>query len=335
MKLLVTGASGFIGSNFVRYMAQKYPDYDFVLVDKLTYASGEGGFSNSNIEDLIDGKRIRFIEADICDKDSMMDAAYMCHAIVNFAAESHVGRAQVSGKKHLMSNDVGAVAVGEVACAYGIRLVHISTDEVYGDILEGSFDETTQFNPKNRYAGSKAAAEMNLNALKYPPHNLDLIITRSANNYGKYQSQEKFVHIIAESIAKNRPIPVHGEGREVREWLWVIDNCKAVDIALHFGVAGQAYNISSHQELSNRALAEMAIARFGGRLAFIPNRPGNDRRYSISTSKIESLGWTPEAVGEKFKETMIETIQYYIEAHKYSGKIEGFIKSPLQLSAQV
>lgn len=316
MKLLVTGALGFIGSNFVRYMADKYPDYDFILVDKKTYASGEEGFSDSNIKDLIDGKRVRFIEADICDKDAMMDAAYMCHAIVNFAAESHVGRAQVNGMKHLMSNDVGAVTIGEVASAYGVRLVHISTDEVYGDILEGSFKEETQFNPKNRYAGSKAAAEMNLRALTFPPHNLDLVITRSANNYGKYQSQEKFVHIIAESIAKSRPIPVHGRGEEIREWLWVIDNCTAIDLALHEGKSGEAYNISSHQELSNKALAELAVTHFGGRIEYVPNRPGNDRRYSIHTGKIEELGWTPYAVGGKFKETMLETIDYYVRKHR-------------------
>lgn len=316
MKILVTGSAGFIGSNFVRYMAGKYPDYDFILVDKLTYASGEGGFANSNIADLIDGKRIRFIRADICDKEAMLDAAYMCHAIVNFAAESHVGRAQVNGMRHLMSNDVGAAIIGEVACAYNIRLVHISTDEVYGDILEGSFLEDKQFNPKNRYAGAKAAGEMNLRALTYPPHNLDLVITRSANNYGKYQSQEKFVHIIAESIAKNRPVPVHGEGKEIREWLWVEDNCAAIDIALHRGKSGEAYNISSHQELSNRALAEMAVKHFGGRIGFVSNRAGNDRRYSVDTKKIEALGWSPFAVGDNFKKTMLETIEYYIAKHR-------------------
>ena len=217
MKILVSGGLGFIGSNFVRYMHSKYPDYDFVVVDKKTYAAGEEGFSDSNIRDIIDGKRVRLIQADICDKDAMYDAAYMCHAIVNFAAESHVGRAMVSGKRHLLSNDIGAATLGEVAADYHIRLVHISTDEVYGDILEGSFNENQQFNPRNRYAGSKAAAEMNLRALTHSPHNLDLVITRSANNYGKYQSQEKFTHIIAESIAKGRPVPVHGEGTEIRE----------------------------------------------------------------------------------------------------------------------
>ena len=129
----------------------------------------------------------------------MYDDLYMCHTVVNFAAESHVGRAMVNGKRHVLSNDIGATVIGEVAADYHMRMVHISTDEVYGDILEGSFREDMQFNPKNRYAGSKAAGEMNLNALKYPPHNLDLVITRSANNFGIYQSQEKFVHIIAEN----------------------------------------------------------------------------------------------------------------------------------------
>jgi len=298
-----------------------------VLIDKLTYASGEGGFSTSNISDLIDGRRVKFFQHDICSKEDMFDDLYMCHCVVNFAAESHVGRAMVNGQRHLLSNDIGATVVGEVAAAYNMRMVQISTDEVYGDILEGSFSENQQFNPRNRYAASKAAAEMNLNALKFLPHNLDLVITRSANNYGKYQSQEKFTHIIAESIAKERPIPVHGEGKECREWLYVLDNCAAIDAVLHDGKSGESYNISSHQELSNKDLAEMACRRFGGQIQFIPNRPGNDRRYAISTTKIETLGWKPEAIGPAFEETMLATIEYYMKRHKRS------VLSPLAISS--
>lgn len=321
MKIAITGAAGFIGSNFARYMIGKYPDYDFVLIDKLTYASGENGFSTENIDDLIDGRKVKFFQHDICNKEDMYDDLYMCHAVVNFAAESHVGRAMVSGNRHIHSNDLGAITLGEVACDYHMRMVHISTDEVYGDILEGSFSEDKQFNPKNRYAASKAAGEMNLRALTFPPHNLDLVITRSANNYGKYQSQEKFTHIIAESIAKHRPIPVHGEGKEIREWLYVMDNCSAIDMVLHKGEKGKAYNISSHQEMSNKELAELAISRFGGEISFVQNRPGNDRRYSIDTSAIESLGWEASATGEEFKRTMLETIEHYISRHR-------LVKSP-------
>lgn len=296
-------------------MVEKYPDYDFVLIDKLTYASGENGFSYENIADLIDGRRVKFFQHDICNKDDMYDDLYLCNAVVNFAAESHVGRAMVSGKRHLLSNDFGAVTVGEVAADYHIRMVHISTDEVYGDILEGDFKENQQFNPRNRYAGSKAAAEMNLRALTHEPHNLDLVITRSANNYGKYQSQEKFVHVIAESIAKNRPIPLHGKGTERREWLHVLDNCAAIDLVLHKGLRGESYNISSHCELSNLELANLATSHYGGSITFVQNRPGNDRRYSISTEKIEALGWKPKAVGVEFNKAMIDTIGYYIKRY--------------------
>ena len=316
MKIAITGACGFIGSNFAHYMVKKYPDYDFVLIDKLTYASGENGFSDENIRGLVDGRRVKLFKHDISDKDDMYDDLYMCHTVVNFAAESHVGRAMVNGKRHINSNDIGATVIGEVASDYHIRMVHISTDEVYGDIVDGSFREDMQFNPKNRYAGSKAAAEMNLNALKYPPHNLDLVITRSANNFGIYQSQEKFVHIIAECIAKNRPIPVHGEGKEIREWLWVIDNCSAIDLILHKGISGESYNISSHAELSNKELAELAVSKFGGAIQYVENRPGNDRRYSIDTSKIEALGWKPYAVGDNFLAVMTEIIDYYITKHR-------------------
>lgn len=317
-------------------MALKHPDYDFHLIDKLTYASGEEGFSTSNIQDLIDANPDRFkvFKHDICDKDSLYDSLYLCDAVINFAAESHVGRAMVSGSRHLMSNDIGSVTVGEVCADYHIRLVHISTDEVYGDIVDGSFSEAQQFNPKNRYAGSKAAGEMNLRALIYPPHNLDLVITRSANNYGKYQSQEKFVHVIAEAIAKNRPVPVHGEGKEIREWLWVMDNCSAIDIALHSGVSGEAYNVSSHQEMSNADLAKLAVQEFGGEIRFVENRPGNDRRYSIDTSKIESLGWKPEAVGDEFKKVMLDTIRYYIDKYrKIPADIERFELPKVAISA--
>lgn len=317
-KIAVTGAFGFIGSNFVRYMAKKYPDMDFVLIDKLTYAASERGYSTDNLQDLLDGDnlRFRFVKADICDKEAMYDALYMCDAVVNFAAESHVGRAMVTGNRHLQSNDFGAVTIGEVACDYHMRMVHISTDEVYGDLLEGSFSEQIQFNPRNRYAASKAAAEMNLRALTFQPHNLDLVITRSANNFGIYQSQEKYVHVIAECIAKNRPITVHGEGKEVREWLYVIDNCAAIDIVLHEGTAGEAYNISSHNEVSNVDLAKLAIKYFGGEIRFVPNRPGNDRRYSIDTTKIEKLGWKATAVGEAFEPIMVDVMRYYVNKHK-------------------
>jgi dTDP-glucose 4,6-dehydratase len=317
MKIAITGAAGFIASNFIYYMVEKYPDYDFVFVDKLTYAAGEKGYCWENIEQFRNNPRFRFVQADICDKDALYDAFYMCNAVINFAAESHVGRAMVSGKKHLMSNDIGATNVAEVAMDYHMRMVHISTDEVYGDILEGSFREDIQFNPRNRYAGSKAAAEMNLRPFIYPPHNLDLVITRSANNFGKFQSQEKFVHVISECIAKNRPITIHGEGKEVREWLWVMDNCSAIDLVLHKGITGEAYNISSHQEVTNLDLAKMAVEAFGGEIKFIPNRPGNDRRYSIDTTKIETLGWKPEAVGERFKPIMLDAMEYYIKKYKH------------------
>ena len=316
MRIAVTGAAGFIGSNFIDYMADKYPDYDFVLIDKLTYAASEGGYSWANVSRYKNDLRFRFVQADITDKEAMYDALYMCHAVVNFAAESHVGRAMVNGKRHLFSNDIGAVTIAEVATDYHMRMVHISTDEVYGDILDGSFREDIQFNPRNRYAGSKAAAEMNLRPFLYPPHNLDLVITRSANNFGKYQSQEKFVHVIAECISKNRPITIHGEGKETREWLWVIDNCAGIDLILHKGIKGEAYNISSHQEVSNLDLAKLAIKHFGGEIKFIPNRPGNDRRYSIDTKKIEDLGWKPEAIKEKFEPIMVETLKYYIDKYK-------------------
>lgn len=316
MRLAITGAAGFIGSNFVYYMAEKHPDYDFILIDKLTYAASERGYSWENLQMFEEDYRFRFVTADINDKEAMYDALYMCNAVVNFAAESHVGRAMVNGERHILSNDLGAVTVAEVACAYSSRFLHVSTDEVYGDILEGSFREDIQFNPRNRYAGSKAAAEMNLRPFIYPPHNLDLVITRSANNFGKFQSQEKFVHVIAECIAKNRPIPIHGEGKEIREWLWVEDNCAAIDLILHEGKKGEAYNISSHQEVSNLDLAKLAVKHFGGKIKFVPNRPGNDRRYSIDTRKIDRLGWKPRATGKNFEKVMLECMGYYIQKYQ-------------------
>lgn len=311
MRIAITGGCGFIGSNFVRYMAEKYLDYDLVVIDKLTYAA-----DLNNIKDLIDSKRIRFFEHDITNEEDMFDDLYMCHAVVNFAAESHVGRAIVKSNRHIRSNVIGAATIAEIATNYHMRMVQISTDEVYGEIKEGSFNENYPLHPRNRYAGSKAAAEVFTYSFLSPPHNLDIVYTRSANNFGKYQSQEKFTHVIAESIAKNRPIPLHGEGKEIRDWLWVIDNCKAIDLVLHLGATGEFYNISAHNELSNDSLAEMAIRNFGGKIKLMENRPGNDYRYSLDTNKIEMLGWEPEAKGMAFEPYMVDTLKWYIEKYK-------------------
>src|SRR3990167_3642036 len=319
MKIVCTGAAGFIGSNFVHYMAGKHPDYDFVLVDKLTYAAGEAGYSWENLEKFRGDKRFRFVEADICDEEAMFDALYMGNAVINFAAESHVGRAIVKSARHIRSNILGAANIAEVATNYHMRMIHISTDEVYGEIKTKSFDENSPLRPQNRYASAKAAAEALLYGYKFPPHNLDILYTRSANNFGKYQSQEKFTHVIAESIAKGRPIPVHGRGTEVRDWLYVMDNCSAIDAVLHKGKQGEFYNISAHNEKSNADLAKLAIKHFGGSIKFVPNRPGNDARYSISTKKIEKLGWKPEAAGKDFEKYMLETMDYYIKGYKHAS----------------
>lgn len=320
MRLAITGAAGFIGSNFVYYMADKYTDYDFILIDKLTYASGLRGYSWENVEVFRQNPRFRFIKADICDREAMLDALYMCDAVVNFAAESHVGRAMVDPERHIKSNIIGASTVAEVATNYHMRMVQISTDEVYGAITTGSFDEASDLKPQNRYAGSKAAAEKFTYSFMFPPHNLDIVYTRSANNFGKFQSQEKFTHIIAESLAKNRPIPVHGEGKEVRDWLYVMDNCQAIDLALHYGKTGEFYNISAHNELTNAALAELAVSKFGGAIKYSPNRPGNDARYSVNTRKIEQLGFKPLATGNRFESYIVETIGWYIDHYKKGAK---------------
>ena len=321
MRIVVSGAAGFIASNFVHYMANKYQDYDFVLIDKLTYASGLRGFSWENVEQYRNNPRFKFVEADICDEEAMFDALYMCDAVVNFAAESHVGRAIVKSSRHIKSNIIGAATIAEVATNYHMRMVHISTDEVYGEIKSGSFPESSPLRPQNRYAGSKAAAEVFTYSFLFPPHNLDIVYTRSSNNFGKYQSQEKFTHIIAESIAKNRSIPIHGEGKEIRDWLWVIDNCSAIDLVLHHGKAGEFYNVSTHNELSNFALARLAVKHFGGNIKFIGNRPGNDTRYALDTNKLEGLGWKPEAIGERFEKEMVATLQWYIDKYKNSYSV--------------
>lgn len=318
MKIGITGSAGFIGSNFVHYMAEKYPNYDFVLIDKLTYAAGERGFSWENLEKLKNNPKFKFFTDDIANEEAMFDALYMCNAVINFAAESHVGRAIVKSNRHVHSNIIGAGVIAEVATNYNMRMVHISTDEVYGEVESGFFGENDRLLPKNRYSGSKAAAEVFTYSYLFPPHNLDILYTRSANNFGKFQSQEKYVHVIAESIAKNRPIPVHGEGKEFRDWLWVLDNCSAIDLVLHKGKTGEFYNVSAHNEMSNLQLAEFAIKHFGGEINFIKNRPGNDVRYALSTKKLEDLGWKSECCHAKgtFEPKMIETIRYYVDKYK-------------------
>ena len=227
-----------------------------------------------------------------------------------------MGRAIVRSNRHIQSNIIGAATIAEVSTNYHMRMVQISTDEVYGEINKGSFGEGARLSPQNRYAGSKAAAEVFTYSFLYSPHNLDIVYTRSANNFGRYQSQEKFTHVIAECIAKNRPIPIHGKGAEVRDWLWVLDNCSAIDLVLHKGVRGSFYNISAKNELSNLQLAKMALNNFVGTVKFIQNRPGNDARYSLSKQKIKRLGWEPKAQGKQFEPIMIETIEWYVDHYK-------------------
>ena len=304
MKILVTGGAGFIGSNFVHYMLKEHPDYEIVVLDKLTYAGRK-----ENLQDIWD--KIIFLKGDITKKEDVEKAAKDCDCIVNFAAETHVDRSILEAGTFVLTDVLGVYNLLETVREFNIpRFVQISTDEVYGHILKGSFKETDKLNPRNPYSASKAGAELLCRAY-FETYGLHVIITRSSNNYGPYQHPEKLIPKTIIHALLNKPIPVYGTGENVRDWLYVEDNCEAIDIVLHKGKSGEIYNIAANQELENIQVVKTILKltdKPESLIRFVKDRPGHDLRYSLRTEKIQELGWKPET---KFKVGIKKTLQWY------------------------
>ncbi|MEM0192175.1 MAG: dTDP-glucose 4,6-dehydratase [Candidatus Korarchaeum sp.] len=307
MRLLVTGGCGFMGSNFIRYMLGKYRDVHIVNVDKLSYGS--------NVENLrgIDEKRYEFVKGDIADRSLMEKLVSKVDAVVNFAAESHVDRSIADPYPFLRSNVEGTLSILEALRSRGeVRMVHISTDEVYGDILSGSFKEGDRLRPSSPYSASKAAADMFCLAY-HRTFNSDVIIIRPTNNFGPYQYPEKLIPKTIIRAMLGLRIPIYGSGRNVRDWLYVLDTCEAIDLVLRKGEAGEIYNLSAGNELENIEVVRriLKVMKKGEDLMeFVEDRPGHDVRYSLDSTKIRELGWEPK---HEFDEALRDTVEWYVE----------------------
>lgn len=315
MKVLITGGAGFIGSNFVHYMLERHPDCKIVVLDKLTYAG-----RRENLEDVAD--KIVFVRGDICNKEDVKKAMKGCSAVFNFAAETHVDRSIIEAGTFVRTDILGAYTLLEEARKLKIkRFVQISTDEVYGSIKKGSFKETDVLNPSSPYSASKAGADMLIMAY-YKTYGLPVLITRSSNNFGPYQYPEKLIPVLILNALQNKHLPIYGDGRNVRDWLYVKDNCEAIDIIFQKGKAGEIYNIASREEKMNIEIASFILKELkkpSTLIKFVKDRLGHDFRYSISIEKIKRLGWEPKY---KFENAMQETIEWYCNNEGWWRKIK-------------
>jgi dTDP-glucose 4,6-dehydratase len=305
MKLFVTGGAGFIGSNYVRHVLASTDD-EVTVFDALTYAG-----NLDSLRDVEDDPRYRFVKGDITDREAVTEAMNGHQAVVHFAAESHVDRSIVSPDEFVRTNCDGTNVVMDVARRVEVdRVVHISTDEVYGSIEEGSFTETDRLSPRSPYSASKAGSD--LIALSYvATYGLPVVVTRSSNNFGPYQYPEKVIPLFVTNLLDGLRVPLYGDGMNVRDWCYVDDNCAAVDLVLREGAVGEIYNVGAGNELPNRELTDRILAHFGAgeeMVEYVTDRLGHDRRYSIDTSKVEALGWRPQ---RRLEEALEATVSWY------------------------
>lgn len=319
MRLLITGGAGFIGSNFVRSIASKYPHYEIINLDKLTYAG-----DLSNLADL-DHAKYTFVKGDITDRKLVDTLAEKTDMIVNFAAETHVDNSIKDATPFLQSNVIGTQVLIEAALKHKhTRFLQISTDEVYGDIEEGQFTEESALKPSSPYSASKAAGDMLVMAA-IRTYGLPAMISRCSNNYGPYQYPEKLVPFFIKKLLNGEKVPVYGNGSNIRDWLYVEDHCQAVDLILHRGKVGEIYNVGANNEHSNLEVTKKMIQLLGlseDRIEFVKDRPGHDIRYAIDASKLRNeLGWEPEV---DFETGFRDTVEWY--KAKFSDKLKVSIE---------
>jgi len=317
---LVTGGAGFIGSNFVRYMLKRYPDYKVVVYDKLTYAG-----NLDNLRDVEDDPRYAFVRGDICDAEAVerVMREHEIDAIVNFAAESHVDRSIMEPGSFIRTDVYGTYVLLEATRKFGLeRMVQVSTDEVYGSIERGSFKETDPLSPSSPYSASKAGGDHMAHAF-HVTFGTPVIITRGSNTFGPYQYPEKVIPLFITNAIDDLPLPLYGDGLNVRDWIYVLDHCEAIDVALHRGAPGEIYNIGAGNELPNVELTKLILKLLGkpeSLIQYVKDRPGHDRRYSLDCAKIRALGWQPR---HRFEEALAETVQWYVENQWWWRKIKS------------
>lgn len=307
MRLFITGGAGFIGSNFVRHIIDATDD-SVTVFDALTYAG-----NRATLAELEDSNRFRFVRGDIRDREAVAAAMEGHDAVVHFAAESHVDRSLLDPDVFIRTNCLGTNVVCDAAVTAAVeRFVHISTDEVYGSIAEGSFFETDILSPRSPYSASKAGSD--LIALAYhETHGLPVVVTRSSNQYGPYQFPEKLIPFFVTKLLGGQKVPLYGDGLNVRDWLFVRDNCAAVDLVLREGSVGEVYNIGAGNELTNREITDLLLGILGkdeSWVEYVDDRLGHDRRYSIDASKVAALGWSPRT---PFAEGLEQTVRFYLD----------------------
>jgi dTDP-glucose 4,6-dehydratase len=305
MKLFITGAAGFIGSNYVRHVLSTTDD-EVTVFDALTYAG-----NLSSLDDVAKDPRFQFVQGDICDRAAVTAAMNGHDAVVHFAAESHVDRSIVDPDTFVRTNCLGTNVMCDVARNVGVdRFLHISTDEVYGSIEDGSFVESDRLGPRSPYSSSKAGSD--LIALSYEEtYGLPVIVTRSSNNFGPYQFPEKVIPLFVTNLLDGKKVPLYGDGLNIRDWIYVMDNCAGVDVVLRKGAVGEIYNIGGGNETTNRELTEKVLSLLGvgdGMVEYVQDRLGHDRRYSIDCSKANALGWVPS---RSLDEALAETVEWY------------------------
>ena len=306
--ILVTGGAGFIGSNFVRYMLRQHPDYTLVVFDKLTYAGNV-----TSLLDVHDDPRYRFERGDIADKHSLAETIRKHHidTIVNFAAESHVDRSILEPDAFIHTDVVGTYVLLEAARQFGLERLHqVSTDEVYGSIPSGAFKEGDALEPNSPYSASKAGGELMVRAY-HETYGLNTVVTRGSNTFGPYQYPEKVAPLFITNAIDNQPLPLYGDGKQVRDWLYVLDHCAGIDRVLHHGLAGEVYNLGGGNERYNLDVTHEILRLLNKPETLIrpvADRPGHDRRYALDCAKLQALGWRP---AYDFETALAETVAWY------------------------
>ncbi len=309
--LLVTGGAGFIGANFVHYMLETYPDYRIVVYDKLTYAG-----NLNNLKAVWENPRFAFVKGDICDR-ALVERTVREHGvdtIVNFAAETHVDRSIIDPDAFIHTNVYGTYVLLEVTKDLGLERFHqVSTDEVYGDIpFPQRSKESDPVRPRSPYSAAKASGDL-LVLSYFTTYGLPVTITRGSNNVGPYQHLEKVVPLFTTNALEDKPLPVYGDGRQMRDYMWVLDHCEAIDLVLHKGELGEVYNVGTGEEIENLTMVEIILDTLDkprSLVHFVEDRPGHDRRYAMDIGKIKALGWTPR---HSPREAVAMAVRWYVE----------------------
>lgn len=303
---MVTGGAGFIGSNFIRYVLRKHPGYKVINLDKISYAGNP-----DNLLDVQGNKNYTFVKGDICNRKLVEKLLKKCRYVINFAAATHVDRSIKDGSDFIKTNVYGAYTLLEAARRAKLKLfIQISTDEVYGSVLKGKSRENDALMTNSPYSASKAAADHLVRAYQVT-YKLPAVITRSSNNFGPFQYPEKVIPLFITNLLKGRKVPLYGDGLNRREWIFVLDNCLAIDIVLHKGKAGEIYNIGSGNELSNIVLTNKILRlmkKDDSFIQYVKDRPGHDRRYALDCAKLKSLGWRPRF---SFNKALALTVDWY------------------------